>query len=458
VTTADDDPTDVRATEVAAELAAAPRASVAPTYRLTVVAGPDTDKSTDVSAARPSPLLVGQSSSCDLRLTDRHASRRHAAFEVSAGRLQLTDLGSTNGTTVNDVLVKAASLRGGELVRLGETAVQVTVVETATVVRLPSQTSYGRMVGGSAEMRRLYPLCDKLAGANVAVLIEGETGTGKELLAESLHENGARASGPFVVFDCTSVPPSLVESELFGHERGAFTGAVTTRKGVFEQAQSGTLLIDEIGDLDLALQPKLLRALERSEIRRVGGNQTIKVDVRILSATRRDLDREVQAGRFRDDLFHRLGVARIELPPLRQRRGDVTLLARALAAQLGGATGAIPEQVLMRWEDYSWPGNIRELRNAVMRFVALGEAHVGGGVDGGADVREPGGGVAEGTIDEILAMRLPYSDARRRVLGEFERRYVERVLAEHGGNVLRAAAASGIARRHLQRVRARSQR
>src|SRR5262249_21894057 len=148
------------------------------------------------------------------------------------------------------------------------------------------------------------------------------TGTGKEVLAEALHEEGPRGSEPFVVFDCTAVPPNLIESELFGHERGAFTGALSARKGVFEQADGGTLLIDEIGDLDLALQPKLLRALERSEVRRVGGNQSIRVDVRLLCATRRDLDREVQAGRFRDDLFHRLAVTRIELPPLRDRRSD----------------------------------------------------------------------------------------------------------------------------------------
>src|SRR4029077_11022397 len=163
----------------------------------------------------------------------------------------------------------------------------------------------------------------------VPVIIEGETGTGKEVLAESIHETSARAKGPFVVFACTTVPVNLVESELFGHERGAFTGAVAARKGVFEQAHGGTLLIDEIGDLDAALQPKLLRAIERSEIRRVGASHPTRVDVRILAATRRDLDREVQLGRFRDDLFHRLAVGRLELPPLRARRGDVALLARS---------------------------------------------------------------------------------------------------------------------------------
>jgi DNA-binding NtrC family response regulator len=448
---------DARSTAVAAKYTATTTATA--TFRLTVAVGNDRGLSVVVDATRPSPLLIGQSSSCELRLADRHASRRHAAADVIGSRLHVVDLDSTNGTFVNDVAIMDAYLRGGETLRVGETSIQVLLESAALVVPLPSARGFGRMLGASAEMRRLYPLCEKIAATHVPVSIEGETGTGKELLAESLHESGPRASGPFIVFDCTAVPPALVESELFGHERGAFTGAVATRKGVFEQAHGGTLLIDEIGDLDLALQPKLLRALERSEVRRVGGDHLLKVDVRVLSATRRDLDREVQVGRFRDDLFHRLAVARLELPPLRRRRGDVRLLAETFAEQLGAGDKALPERVLMRWEDYPWPGNVRELRNAVMRFLALGEFDIGQRED---PVPAPGDeGIAapnEGSLERVLAMGLPYSTARHRVLAEFERQYVERVLAEHGGNVLRAAAASGIARRHLQRVRARSAR
>jgi DNA-binding NtrC family response regulator len=297
-------------------------------------------------------------------------------------------------------------------------------------------------------MRRLHPLCARLALTNVPVLIEGETGTGKELLAEALHEEGPRAAGPFVVFDCTAVQPTLVESELFGHERGAFTGAVATRKGVFEQAHGGTLLIDEIGDLDSRMQPKLLRAIERSEVRRVGGDRPIRVDVRLLCATRRALDHEVQAGRFRDDLFHRLAVARIELPPLRRRTGDVVLLARAFCEAMGGTEESLPDDVLARWEEHPWPGNVRELRNAVARRIALGDLAASAAGAGSAS------GVI-GVLEGIIAEHLPYGTARRRVLEEFERRYVEKVLAEHDGNVLRAAAASGVARRHFQRVKGR---
>jgi transcriptional regulator with GAF, ATPase, and Fis domain len=311
-------------------------------------------------------------------------------------------------------------------------------------------------------MRRIYPLCERVAASRIPVIIEGETGTGKEALAESLHEAGPRASGPFMVFDCTAVPPNLVESELFGHERGAFTGAVSMRKGVFEQAHGGTLFIDEIGDLDVSLQPKLLRAIERSEVRRVGGDRWIPVDVRILSATRRDLDKEVQAGRFRDDLFFRLAVARIELPPLRARRGDVSVLAHHFWRELGGDEGAVPYELLLQYEAYSWPGNVRELYNAVARRLALGEVEPGRGAAPPPSSSSSSSGVepvptarSGDFIEEVLAEKLSLPSARQRVVDELERRYVERIVALHGGNISRAAAASGLAHRYFQKLRAR---
>jgi transcriptional regulator with GAF, ATPase, and Fis domain len=284
----------------------------------------------------------------------------------------------------------------------------------------------------------------------VPVVIEGETGTGKEALAESLHEMGPRAAGPFVVFDCTAVPPNLVEAELFGHERGAFTGAVASRRGVFEQAQGGTLLIDEVGDLEPSLQPKLLRAIERFEIRKIGGDRWIKVDVRVLAATRRDLDKEVQAGRFRDDLFHRLAVARIELPPLRHRQGDIAALAIHFWQELGGDPRALTREMVQKWEDYAWPGNVRELRNTIARQIALGDlAHT-------PTERPPPRAADEDAIDKFVDMGLPFPQARDRILEEFEQRYVARLLEKHGGDVARAAAASGIGRRYFQKLRART--
>jgi DNA-binding NtrC family response regulator len=299
-------------------------------------------------------------------------------------------------------------------------------------------------------MRRLYVVWERIAASDVPVIIEGETGTGKEALAEAIHEAGPRASGPFVVFDCTAVAPSLVESELFGHERGAFTGALTQRTGLFEQADGGTLLIDEIGDMDPALQPKLLRAVERKEIRKVGGSQNIRVDVRVIAATRRDLDALVQKGAFRDDLFHRLAVTRIELPPLRRRRGDITLLARHFCEQLGAKPEAIAPEVFRRWEEYDWPGNVRELRNAVARQLTLPEMQTD---DEAAPPEVPRGA---DPFEAVLDLRLPYVQARQRIHEAFERRYLERVLQENMGNVRKAAVAAGVGRRYFQRLRAKS--
>jgi transcriptional regulator with GAF, ATPase, and Fis domain len=402
-------------------------------------------------------VLVGKSPACSLRLDDPHVSRRHLAIDVQGRMLRITDLGSSNGTFVNGVRVLDALLAGGETIRLGRTDLYVQLQTRGPKTALPAQTSFGRVRGGSVAMRRLYPACIRLAASDVPVVIEGETGTGKELLAESIHEVSGRAGGPFVVFDCTAVSPSLVESELFGHERGAFTGATGMRRGVFELAHKGTLLVDEIGDLEPSMQPKLLRAVERGEIRRVGGEQSIRVDVRLIAATRRDLDAEVQAGRFRDDLFHRIAVARIELPPLRDRRGDAAMLARLFLEQMGGDPASLPPRLLSSWTADSWPGNVRELRNAVARWMALGDVdprHAAGepGDDEG-DVSGPG---SEDLLARALASDLPFPRARDLLLQEFERRYVSRLLDEHG-DVAAAAAASGIGRRYFQMLRARSQ-
>ena len=341
------------------------------TYTLTVVDGPDVGMRFAFDGTQPSPVLVGQGPICDFRLTDHQVSRRHLQLEHIGKRLRITDLQSKNGTFVDGVAIVEAFLCGGEFIRIGATAVEVQHQPGAPIT-LPLATSFGRYLGASTEIRRLYPLLERIAQSEVPVVIEGETGTGKEVLAEALHERGPRASMPFVVFDCTAVPSNLVESELFGHERGAFTGAHTARQGVFEQAHGGTLLIDEIGDLDISLQPKLLRAIDRRQVRRVGGNHAIDVDVRIMAATRRDLDREVQENRFRDDLFHRIAVARVQLPPLRRRCGDVSILANHFCQLLGGKHSLHPS-LLRRWEDFSWPGNVRQLRNAVARVLALGE-------------------------------------------------------------------------------------
>jgi transcriptional regulator with GAF, ATPase, and Fis domain len=432
------------------------------TFTVSVTEGPDKGSTVTFDASAPSRVLIGQSPACELRLTDREASRRHAALEIVPGGIRVTDLDSTNGTYVDRVRVFDALLEGGEILRIGTTNMSVDLQSARQRAAVPIAERFGRMLGRSLEMRRLYPLCARLAQANVPLIIEGETGTGKEVLAEALHQEGPRSEQPFVVFDCTTAPPTLVESELFGHERGAFTGAVSTRIGVFEQAHGGTLLIDEIGDLELPLQAKLLRAIERGEIRRVGGSKWIKVDVRVLAATRRDLDRAVAAGRFRDDLFHRLAVARIELPPLRKRRGDVGLIASAIWAELGGNLDDLPNAVVARWEEDAWPGNIRELRNAVSRQLALGElagAAFQRSDDGeqATDDAAPPASVQNGVdaVERVLDAALPFVEARARLVAEFERRYVERAMRVHV-DPAKAAAASGVGQRYFQMLRAKT--
>jgi two-component system, NtrC family, response regulator HydG len=419
--------------------------------RVVVVEGPDAGKAFDLDPSSPSRILVGTSPACQIRLTDGTVSRRHAAFEpATGGGYRLRDLESTNGTFIGGTRIVEIFVQGGETVRFGaSTSVRLeTGVASIAAEPLTSAVRFGRTVGASTAMRRLYPLCERLAQARIPAIIEGETGTGKEVLAESLHEMGG-LKGPFVVFDCTTVAPSLVEAELFGHERGAFTGAVAARPGVFAEAEGGTLLIDEIGDLDLPLQAKLLRVIDRSEVRRVGGQGTVRVNVRILAATRRDLDKEVAAGRFRDDLFHRLAVARIELPPLRERHGDVGLLARNFVQEMGGPP-ELAQLVTQRFASHSWPGNVRELRNLIARYVALG-------TDTQAPPPPPPSpGEGRDWLDALVEQNLPFAVARRQNLEEFQRRYVLAALARHNGNLTQAAKASGLALRYFRLVKART--
>ena len=443
---------DALATEIQQRSIATPQRRLQ-TFVLHAMSGPSAGKSfpIDVHEGR---VFLGQSPACAIRLDDPTVSRRHAAFDLVEGALRLSDLGSTNGTSVNGVRAYDVALVGGETLTVGTTSLRLELAGDASE---PStdQSRFGRFVGGSVEIRRLYTLMERIAASDIPVVIEGETGTGKEVLAESLHELGARANGPFVVLDCTTVAASLMEAMLFGHERGAFTGAVAAVPGVFEQADGGTLFIDEIGDLDITLQAKLLRAIERAEVRRIGARQWSRVDVRVIAATRRDLDREVQAGRFRDDLFFRLAVARIELPPLRRRRSDIGLLSASFWQELGGAPAAFTGDILRRLEDYDWPGNVRELRNAIARMIALGDLS-----KPAMSQRDPRGGAAGAgggdSLQEIFDLNLPFSLARDKALAMFEQRYVAHVLAQHGGNVTRAAQASGIGRRYFQTVRTRS--
>jgi two-component system, NtrC family, response regulator HydG len=451
VSTFDRDPTTLLSTPPVVRPVTSPGCTVV------IVTGPGAGGRFPIEDLGTRRVLLGKSVACDVKLEDREASRRHAALEMDALGVRIVDLDSTNGTWVNGVRVRDAYLPAQAVVQIGATTLRVDLDGTAHVLPASQEATFHRVVGASPEMRRLYPTFARLAASNVAVLIEGETGTGKEVLAESLHEASARRGGPFVIFDCTTVAATLVEAELFGYERGAFTGADTTRKGLFEEADGGTIFLDEIGDLDLALQSKLLRALEKSEVRRIGATKWNRVDVRVLAATRRDLDREVQARRFRDDLFYRLAVARVELPPLRRRQGDIALLTRIFWVTLGGDEAKLPPDLIARFEQYGWPGNVRELHNAVARYLAIGEDLLFERV-GAKDVSVA---TEEDFIDAMLAGTgasgggVPLPIARQQMLQAFEQKYVRKMLELHGGNVSRAAVASGIGRRYFQIIKAR---
>jgi transcriptional regulator with GAF, ATPase, and Fis domain len=428
-------------------------------FSVEVASGPDQGSRVVVSAGR---VLVGTSHVCHLVLTDERVSRRHLALSVVGDTLHVEDLASTNGTFTNEMRISGAYLKGGETLTIGKSLLLVKVAEANVAKAASPAVSFGRVLGTSAAMQRVYEMARRVAASDIPCTVEGETGTGKEQLAEAIHEASPRAQNPFVVFDCTAVPGNLMESALFGHEKGSFTGAAAMRHGVFEQANGGTLFIDEIGDLDLALQPKLLRAIQRGEIQRVGGSGWIKTNVRILAATRRDLDREVQAGRFRDDLFFRLAVARIELPPLRERGSDVELLARSFWASLGPRAGAFPMEFLARYRGHTWPGNVRELLNTVVRWQALGELGLAEMNAARGESKAPpamteakSSSVESDFVAKLIKDDVPFSKARQLAAHDFERRYVQSVLEKYGGNVTKAAQASGIGRRYFHMLLAK---
>jgi two-component system, NtrC family, response regulator HydG len=447
-----------------------PNASLRRSVRSYVLApfGPTKGVSLNVKAAHGGTTSLGTSPLADLYVDDPSVSRRHALLSVDDAGLRIVDQESTNGTTINGLRIRDAVVGGGEVVLFGIAGFSVLPGPTELAPALPFAARFGKLIGQSEAMRALYPLLKRLASSTVPVLIQGETGSGKEVVAEALHDASPRASQPFVVFDCTTVSPALLESTLFGHEKGAFTGASAMRRGVFEQADGGTLFIDEIGDLDLPLQARLLRAAERQEVQRVGGSAWLKVDVRIVSATRRDLEREVQAGRFRDDLYFRLAVARVDIPPLRAREGDIDLLARHFWSRNGGRPEDLLPATLAHFSDREWPGNVRELANVIAQHVALGDlAGVRPGplsarsatADGSSpdslppsalEARSEASASFPGdTIGRVIAEGLSFHVARERLLAEFHQRYTATLLGRYGGNISKAAAASGVARRYF---------
>jgi DNA-binding NtrC family response regulator len=308
------------------------------------------------------------------------------------------------------------------------------------------------MIGSGPRMREVFEAIQKVAETDLTVLVRGESGTGKELVAQALHHRGARSSRPFVAVNCAAISRELVESELFGHEKGAFTGADARRTGRFEAASGGTIFLDEVGDMPLETQAKVLRVLQERKLERVGGTRSVPVDVRVVAATHRDLEREVREGRFREDLYFRLAVVSIDVPPLRERREDVPALAgrflEQIAQRAAHASGALSPEAVARLVAHDWPGNVRELRNVVEQAAVLANGPEIAAADLGLDP-EAGDG-SEALLPRFDPGEVPFSDAKRRVVSAFERAYLLGALRRNGGNVSRTARTIGMVRQSLQ--------
>ena len=394
------------------------------------------------------PIVVGAHGSCDLVLTDPQVSRRHAELSIVPEGVRVKDLGSTNGTWWQGSKVGEVVVSAGSTIKFGETPVKISAGDAPSLP--PSERDhFGAMAGKSVAMRELFAVLEMASPTDATVLIEGESGTGKELAARAIHDTSERAKGPFVVVDCSAIAENLIDSHLFGHVRGAFTGADRDRKGAFVEASGGTLFLDELGELPLAVQAKLLRVLEAQTVQPVGADKPVRVDTRVVAATHRALAQMVEAKQFRFDLFYRLAVVHVALPPLRERLEDLPHLVETFYARKGSPPGPIEGDNLERLRRHAWPGNVRELRNVLERAWALSPSSTF------RDLRlrvDGGGPGAAPQLTEVVDTSLPFKDAKDRWNDQFERRYVAMVFDANKNNVTRAAEHAGLSRRHFREL------
>ncbi len=434
-------------------------------------------------------IRIGSMDDNDIVLQDDTVSRYHCKIVQEDTGYALVDLRSTNGSFINKVRVREAFLKPGSVIGVGQSQLRFNAKEEEVQI-VPSRSDRcAGLIGANPRMREIYSIIEKIAPTATTVVIDGETGTGKEVVAQAIHSLSPRSRNDLVVFDCGAVPPNLIESELFGHEKGSFTGAVMTRQGLFEQADGGTLFLDELGELPLDLQPKLLRALEQREVRRVGSTKAAKVDVRIIAATNRNLEDEVKAGRFRQDLFYRLSVVRLNLPSLRERTDDIPLLVQHFLHN--GSYNKLPtglpkvrsiaRDAMTALQTYPWPGNVRELVNVVERAVSFCDSetlqlsdlpdyvrsaraaspvslaktplpkrpHTTGNqplvsMDPNAPAPQP--------PMELLADGVTFKDAKERWVASFERDYILQLLRRNNGNISHAARAADIDRKYFRKL------
>lgn len=412
--------------------------------KLVVLDGPDAG----MELALDRVARIGTDPGCHLVLTDQAVSREHAAISSLMGQIALKDLDSRNGTHVGEARISDAIITMGSLFRVGHTTIALQPRFHVREVQPSTETEFGELYGSSVAMREVFAVLERVAPSDITVLIEGESGTGKELAARAIHEASPRAAGPYVVFDCASVPRELAESELFGHVRGAFSGALTDREGAFHRADGGTICLDEIGELPLDLQPKLLRVLETGDVKRVGEDGSRHVDVRVVAATNRDLNAEARRRTFRADLLYRLMVVKVRMPPLRSRPDDIAGLVRRMLHEKLRST-VVGGENLAKLLGYSWPGNVRELRNVLARAVALsGQPATFDELVFNVAVNnlEP---IALGSSYPGVASPMPYKQAKQQLLASFDRAYVEALMHRQRGNVSKAAESAELSRRSL---------
>ncbi|HEY3354432.1 MAG TPA: sigma 54-interacting transcriptional regulator [Polyangia bacterium] len=406
-----------------------------------VIRGPDRGEQATLGSQ---PIVFGSSPACNLVLTDKTVSRKHLEAQRAGDEVILRDLGSTNGSFIAGSRFREITIGFGAEVKVGRTVVKYVPEEEIVEPEVAESDSFGQLVGRDVRMRRMFGLLQDIGPTNATVIIEGETGTGKELIAEEIHNHSLRAKGPFVVFDCGAVPRDLIESALFGHVKGSFTGAIANRKGAFAEAHGGTIFLDEIGELAPELQPTLLRALDKKAVRRVGANAYETVDVRVVAATNRDLRAEIAKKNFREDLYYRLAVIRMTVPPLRERGEDIPLLIEHFIRSFaGGRTLKIAPMDLMRLKRHSWPGNVRELRNVIERACVLAKGEL-------VNIDDA---LSEDTAPAIgIRTDLPFKEAKGQLVRLFEREYISDLLKRHRMNLSAAAREAQIDRKHLREL------
>ena len=413
------------------------------TPKIVAVSGPSAGRGFAVTRAT---ATIGRHATNDFVVDDPRVSGVHLELTRLPDRLRVHDVGSTNGTWLGNHRVLDLELAPGAELTIGDTLLRVEVDSTVVPPPIPTKEAFGQLVGATPVMRELFSSLERIASKELAVLIQGETGTGKEEVARAIHAASHRANGPFIVIDATSLPETLAESLLFGHEKGAFTGATERRIGFFEAARGGTVFIDEIGELPAVLQSKFLRVLERREIIRVGGHTPLPIDVRVLSATNRDLRNAIDKNRFREDLYFRLAQVRVFVPPLRQRLPDLPLICAKLLAR-AGSDAMIDVEALDHLSSMPWPGNVRELNNVLLRASALASD----GVIRRKDVAGEGEGF-RGTEGERGALDLSgtFSVAKDRAIERFEKAYLALLMKRCQGNLSAASRSADVARHHLR--------